>query len=206
MPPRIYVSPARNAAADEKRTRVLAAATALLRKEASISGVSMDAVAKAAGVTRLTVYNQFQSRRGLLEAVFDKIAGDGGLGRIAEAMTATDPGAAIDRLVEIFCDFWSHDEAIGRLSEAAASDPEFSQAIAERVERRRKSLTVLVERAFSKGEPAKSKRDAVDLIFTLTSYPTFAMLSPGRSPEAICTILKAASRAAMARVGEKNAR
>ena len=95
----------------------------------------MDAVAKAADVTRLTVYNQFQSRRGLLEAVFERIASEGGLGRIPEAMARTNPVAALERLIEIFCDFWSHDEAIGRLSEAAASDPEFAQAISERVER-----------------------------------------------------------------------
>src|SRR5665213_1862409 len=100
MPPRTYVSPARTAAAEEKRSRVLSAATALLREEASIAGVSMDAVAKAAGVTRLTVYNQFQSRRGLLEAVFERIASEGGLGRIPDAMVRTDPAAALERLVE----------------------------------------------------------------------------------------------------------
>jgi len=37
-------------------------------------------------VTRLTVYNQFGSRRGLLEAVFDNIARQGGLHEIADAM------------------------------------------------------------------------------------------------------------------------
>ena len=197
MPTRTYVSPARTAAADEKRARVLAAATALLRKEASIAGVSMDAVAKAADVTRLTVYNQFQSRRGLLEAVFERIASEGGLGRIPEAMAKTNPAAALERLIEIFCDFWSHDEAIGRLSEAAASDPEFAQAIGERVERRRKSLSVLLERAIPRGVSAKNRRDAVDLIFALTSYPVFAMLSDGRTPEMVCTIIKASARAAL---------
>jgi len=203
MPSRTYVSPARTAAAEEKRLRVVSAATALLRKEASIADVSMDAVAKAADVTRLTVYNQFKSRRGLLEAVFERIAREGGLGRIPEAMAGPDPAAALERLIEIFCDFWSHDEAIGRLSEAAAADPEFAQAIAERVERRRKSLAVLLGRAIPKGGSAKDRRDAVDLLFALTSYPVFAMLSEGRSPAAVGTILKASARAVLDRAGVK---
>ena len=118
-------------------------------------------------------------------------------------MAGPDPAAALERLIEIFCDFWSHDEAIGRLSEAAAADPEFAQAIAERVERRRKSLAVLLGRAIPKGGSAKDRRDAVDLLFALTSYPVFAMLSEGRSPAAVGTILKASARAVLDRAGAK---
>ena len=73
MPRRAYVSSVRTAAAAEKRDRVLKAAAKALRQDASIAHFSLDSVAKAAGVTRLTVYNQFGSRRGLLEAVFDEL-------------------------------------------------------------------------------------------------------------------------------------
>ena len=86
MPTRPYTSSIRTAAAAEKRERVIAAAARSLREDASIAGFSLDAVAKAAGVTRLTVYHQFGSRRGLLEAVFDDIARRGGLNEIAGAM------------------------------------------------------------------------------------------------------------------------
>src|ERR1700694_2848655 len=85
MPRRLYVSSVRAAAANEKRNRVLRAAADLLRERSSTISFSLDAVAKAAGVTRLTVYNQFGSRRGLLEAVFDQRARRGGVGRIAAA-------------------------------------------------------------------------------------------------------------------------
>jgi AcrR family transcriptional regulator len=91
MKSRSYVSPIRDAAAAEKRARVIEMAGRLLRGKAGISSFSLDAVAKAAGVTRLTVYKQFGSRRGLLEAVFDDRARQGGLGRIAEAMAMADP-------------------------------------------------------------------------------------------------------------------
>jgi AcrR family transcriptional regulator len=200
MPTRRYTSSLRAAAADEKRERVLAAALKLLREGQSISGVSVEAVARAADVTRLTVYNQFQSRRGLLEEVFDRVAGRGGLERIPDAMAMRDPAAAIEMLVQIFCEFWDHDPAIGRLSEAAGSDPEFAEAVNERNERRRKALSVLVGRLVQSGKMEKRRaQEVVDLIFALTSYPMFAQLRAHRRPaSAICGLIQQACRAALA--------
>src|SRR5207237_9663991 len=147
---RSYVSSVRTAAAAETRDRVIAAAAKCLREDASIASFSLDNVAKAAGVTRLTVYNQFGSRRALLEAVFDEIARQGGLAGIADAMAMTDPHAALERLVEIFCAFWSRDSAVGRLHDAMATDPEFAAALVERNERRRKAVGTLVGRMAGK--------------------------------------------------------
>ena len=95
MKKRAYVSSVRSEAAAEKRDRVIEAAAKLLREDASIARFSLDTVAKAAGVTRLTVYNQFGSRRGLLEAVFDDIARRGGLHEIADAMAMPGPLLAL---------------------------------------------------------------------------------------------------------------
>src|SRR6266403_4963915 len=160
MPTRPYVSSVRTAAATEKRARVIEAAARSLRQDASIASFSLDAVAKAAGVTRLTVYHQFGSRRGLLEAVFDEIARQGGLTEIADAMAMPDPNAALHRLVEIFCAFWNRDPAVGRLHEAMATDPEFAQALIGRNERRRKTVDVLVGRIDGKTTSPRSRRDA----------------------------------------------
>jgi AcrR family transcriptional regulator len=197
MPTRRYVSSLRAVAAAEKRDRVIEAAARLLREDASIASFSLDAVAKAAGVTRLTVYHQFGSRRGLLEAVFDDIARQGGLAGIAEAMAMADPHAALDRLVEIFCAFWSSDPAVGRLHEAMATDPEFAQALLERNERRRKTFNVLVRRAAGKTASPRARQDAVDMLFALTSLAMFAMLSPDRTVDEICALLKSACRNAL---------
>jgi AcrR family transcriptional regulator len=197
MPPRAYVSSVRAAAAAEKRERVLEAAAKLLREDAGIAHFSLDTVAKAAGVTRLTVYNQFGSRRGLLEAVFDGIARQGGLHQIADAMAMADPRDALDRLVEIFCAFWNRDPAVGRLHDAMATDPEFAEALIERNERRRKGLIALVERIAVKGASRQARQDAVDTIFALTSYPVFAMLQQGRSADEACRLIQSACRAAM---------
>jgi AcrR family transcriptional regulator len=200
MSTRPYVSSLRTAAAAAKRDRVIEAAAGLLRADASIAGFSLDAVAKAAGVTRLTVYHQFGSRRGLLEAVFDDIARRGGLTEIAKAMAMPDPRAALDRLVEIFCVFWNHDPAVGRLHEAMATDPEFAQALLERNERRREALNALVRRTAAKTASPRARRDAVDLIFALTSFAMFAMLSQDRSLDEVCGLLKSACHDALDRL------
>ena len=204
MTKRNYVSPARASAAAETRERIIAAGARLLRKDASIANFSLDVVAKAAGVTRLTVYNQFGSRRGLLEAVFDDIARDGGLFELPELMTMTDPRAALDRLVSIFCTFWSHDPAIGGLNQAVATDPEFGDSLVERNERRRELLSALLPRIADKQAAKRAMQDAVDLIFVLTSYATFAALSRQRSVEEVCRLLQAACRDAVDAVERKN--
>ena len=197
MSPRPYVSSVRIAAAAEKRARVIEAAARVLREDASIAAFSLDMVAKAAGVTRLTVYNQFGSRRGLLEAVFDDVARRGGLAAIADAMAMPDPYAALERLVEIFCAFWNSDPAVGRLHEAMATDPEFAQALLERNERRRKAVSALVRRIAGKTAPLRARRDAVDMIFALTSFAMFAMLRQKRSVDEVCKLVKSACRGAL---------
>src|SRR5947207_1168573 len=197
MATRRYVSSVRTAAAAAKRDRVIRAAARLLREGASIASFSLDAVAKAAGVTRLTVYHQFGSRRGLLEAIFDEIARQGGLVEVAEAMAMPDPRAALDRQVEIFCAFWSSDPAVGRLHEAMATDPEFAQALIERNERRRTTIDVLIRRIAGKIASARARQDAVDMIFALTSFAMFAMLSRDRSADNVRKLIKSACRGAL---------
>jgi AcrR family transcriptional regulator len=199
MSTRSYVSSVRAEAAAEKRDRVIQAAARFLREEESIAAFSLDAVAKAAGVTRLTVYNQFGSRRGLLEAVFDDIARRGRLMRLNDVMAAPDPWKGLDKLIEIFCDFWSSDPAVGRLHDAMATDPEFAQALLARNARRRQSLEELVARIAGNVAPRSARRDAVDLIFALTSCAMFQMLASERSAKAVCRLLKGAARAAIER-------
>jgi AcrR family transcriptional regulator len=202
MPTRRYVSSIRTAAAAEKRERIIEAAARSLREDASIANFSMDGVAKAAGVTRLTVYHQFGSRQGLLEAVFDEIARQGGLHRIADAMALPDSRAALDRLVEIFCAFWNRDPAVGRLHEAMATDPDFALAVIERNERRRKVVKVLIGRVTGTTTTSRARQDAVDMIFALTSFAMFAMLRRARSADQVCTLIKSACRHALDSVAD----
>jgi AcrR family transcriptional regulator len=182
---RRYASPARTAAAEQTRARLVETAAQLLADQPNISAFSLEAVAKAAGVTRLTVYHQFGSRRGLLEAVFDVTAAKAGImARIAGAMQKPDPRAALAALIGMFCAFWQEVRPMARLHDAAASDPELAEAVGARNERRRNAITVLMGR-MGRGED----RDLIDLVYTLTSYRTFEALREGRSDEEACRIV-----------------
>jgi len=199
MSPRPYRSSRRRVAAKRTRARLLKAASAML---AAPDGISLDAVAKRAGVTRLTVYNQFGSRRALLEAVFDDMAERGGLHRIREAMAKTDPQVALQQIVLIFCDFWSvHRGALWRLHAASATDPEFEESLRARNQRRRHLLSVLVDRMIEGG--AKSPEvviELIDVLFALTSVGFFWELTAGgRKANAVCHLIQALAADAVQR-------
>jgi AcrR family transcriptional regulator len=193
MSPRAYKSPRRDAAASATRERIVAAAAAILGAADGIRKFSLDAVAKKAGVTRLTVYNQFGSRRALMEAVFDERAASGGLYRIVEAMQDPDPQAALRRIIGIFCDFWNSDPGTMRLLHAAgASDAEFAESVHERNERRRSVLSAVVRRlAEGRALPPKALGNLVDALFALTSFAFFWQLTAGkRTAEAACKMIE----------------
>jgi len=191
--PRTYNSPRRIVAATQTRERIVVAAAAILATAEGISGFSLQAVADKAGVTRLTVYNQFGSRRTLLEAVFDDMAVRGGLHRIPGAMAGSDPQAGLLRVIAIFCDFWSFGcDALGPLHAAGASDPEFGASVRERNERRRRLLSVLVRR-MAEGRKLRPKAlgDLIDVLFALTSFQFFSQLTArGRTAEAACGLIQ----------------
>jgi AcrR family transcriptional regulator len=201
MSRRCYHSPVRAAAAAEKRDAVVKAAIELLRKR-SIAEFSLDSVAKAAAVTRLTVYNQFGSRRGLLEAVLDELAQHGRLLRLPEALEVQDPRVALSALVDIFCDFWAGDPAVAKLHDAAALDAEFGEALHARGELRRQLLKALVDRMGSGAATPPARREAVDLIFTLTGSAVHRSLSATQSDAAVRRILKAGCKAAVDRLDQ----
>jgi AcrR family transcriptional regulator len=191
--PRAYKSPRRDAAAARTRRRSVAAAATILGAAKGIGGFSLEAVAKKANVTRLTVYNQFGSRRSLLEAVFDERAANGGLHRIADVMAGSDPQAGLRQVIAIFCDFWSFDpKALGLLHAAGANDPEFEASVHERNERRRRLLSVLARRMAEDCQlRPKTIRDLVDVLFALTSFPFFSQLTAaGRTAEAACQLIQ----------------
>jgi AcrR family transcriptional regulator len=191
--PRVYNSPTRVVAATRTRERIVAAAAAILGTAEGIRGFSLQAVADKAGVTRLTVYNQFGSRRALLEAVFDDMAARGGLHRIRAAMARPDPQAGLLEIIAIFCDFWGFaPDALGPLHAAGVSDPEFGASVRERNERRRGLLSVLVRRmAKDRKLRPKALGDLIDVLFALTSFPFFSQLTAGgRSAKVACGLIQ----------------
>jgi len=199
MPPRAYVSSVRTAAAAEKRDRVLEAAAKLLREDASIARFSLDTVAKAAGVTRLTVYNQFESKAGLLEALFDSLAARGPLADMGDIFRHPDPLVALDEYVAVFGRFWTlNRRAHGRLRAAALHDEELAAAMAARNERRRKGVTELLRRLGDKARPVVSRPETIDVIYLLLSFDTFNELAgEARTPEDVVPTMRRLIRAVL---------
>src|SRR5437773_11948715 len=126
MSPRPYRLGRRKPAAQRTRARVLRAARELLTARAGAEPFSVEAVARRARVTRLTVYHQFGSRRGLLEALFDDMAAKGGLlEALPNAFRQADPEEALARFVATFGHFWAEGRPIvRRLQALGVLDPE----------------------------------------------------------------------------------
>ena len=197
-PPRPYRSPSRDAAAEATRSRIISAACTLLAG-GSKGPFSLEAVARKARVTRLTVYNHFDSKRGLLEAVFDDLAQRGGLFELAAVFSCADPGQALRSLVSVFCRFWAmHRTMLPNFRAAILADEEIAASLKQRAERRRQALAALVDRMIPEG--GQRGADLVDVLFALTAFEMFeALCVRDRSAAAVEALIQAAVESAVAR-------
>jgi len=172
MSPRHYSLGKRQAVIDESRRRVLDAARALLAEPSGYQAFTVDAVARRADVARATVYYQFRSKTGLLEALCDGLAEDGQMGDLPRAFAEPDPRAAVHQLIRVFAGFWAADRVVmRRLRALAALDPEVHDVITARDERRRQGLEVLAGRFGPAGDARQA--DAVRALLALTSFESF---------------------------------
>ena len=197
MSPRPYRLGKREEVIDQSRRRILDATRELLRDATAYPGLTVDAVARRADVARATVYYQFGSKTGLLEAVCDDLAEAGGMAELARVFTNPAPDAAIDGFITAFAGFWAADRIVmRRLRALAALDPDVGAVIAARDERRRQGLTVLVGRLpASAGAPAEQ---TVQMLYALTSFETFDTLAgPDRDLADALPIVTRLARAAL---------
>jgi AcrR family transcriptional regulator len=206
MSPRPYRLGQRQAAIDETRARVIAAARTLL-VSAEPGRFSIDAVAQHADVSRATVYYQFHSKLGLLEALFDSLGASGGLAGQADAFGLPDPLAALDRYVAVFGRFWGAEPTLHRrLRGLAALDPDLETALNARQEWRRHGITTLVDRLAGGQPPAggashQVRAEVIDTIFAVTSFETFDVLAgTQRTPESVIPLIQHLARAAAGRL------
>jgi AcrR family transcriptional regulator len=201
MSPRPYKLGQRQASSEQTRARILSAARELLMASQGFSGFSIEAVARQADVARMTVYHQFGSKIGLLEALFDSLASSGGMDQLASAFRRPEPLEALDDYIAVFSRFWDSDRLVTRrIHGLAALDPDFEQVIRARDERRRKGLGVLVGRLGEQhGRPAPEALDeVVNVLYTLISFEFFDTLAgPDRSLEEVTPIVRRLTRAAI---------
>jgi AcrR family transcriptional regulator len=178
--PRPYRLGQRQATTDQTRTRIINAARELLMISDGFTGFSIEAVARQADVARMTVYYQFGSKIGLLEALCDTLASQGGMEQMASAFRKPEPLEALAEYIAVFSRFWEADRPVTRrLRGLAALDPDFEQVIRSRDERRREGLRVLVQRFIQKYGPANiaSIEETINVLYTLISFECFDMLA-----------------------------
>jgi AcrR family transcriptional regulator len=191
----------RQVAVDQTRARIVEAARELLAAKDNISGFTMEAVARQAGVARMTVYYQFASKAGLLEALCDSLAARGGIERLAEAFARPEPLDALAEFIAVFTRFLDNErQVIRRLHGLAALDGDFEKVLQARAERRREGLRIILKRIAERhGRPRRRDFDeAVTLLWTLTSFETFYSLAgPGRKFEEVIPLVQQLARAAL---------
>jgi AcrR family transcriptional regulator len=153
----------------------------------------MEAVAREADISRLTIYYQFKSRSGLLEALYDHLANRGNMRQMSEAFREPNPRTALEKMIRTFVQFWASDPVVIRRLRAMSSlDTEIGDGIRARDFRRVYAANEILRRMNKhpreKTEPQNSS--VAEILAMLTSFETYDALSrAGQSNDAITEIL-----------------
>ncbi len=170
---------ARAQAAQSTRTRILDVASRLAADH-GFAGLTVEDVAAEAGVSRLTVYNHFTSRSGLLEAVAWSLFERADIALVRQARLAADEGDALRGFVSANVTFLAGFGPQGRAVLAAAShDPALRAVVdATYIAGRRSAIGELVERIDDAGRLRSgwSRDRACAALMILTSLDAFETL------------------------------
>jgi AcrR family transcriptional regulator len=182
MATRRYEQRLRAQAAAETRRRVLDAVYDQLR-EAPAQPVSVDRIARTAGVARSTIYVIFGSRAGLFDAFSADLLERGGFHRVLDAIADPDPRVTVrEGIAGGVHTFAAHRDVFRALVSMAALDPEAVGGAMQRSEQRRtKGMMRLARRLARHGllrERLGAKR-AADRLWVLTSFDAFDLLYTG---------------------------
>ena len=161
------------------RARILDAVLALLN-EGNFHDTSMEALADRAGVTRVTLYRTFGSRRALLEGLAWHIAGHARLDRVDAAHALPDVRAAVRQVLRANCQMFSQlGEALPLALELSRSDIDMRAFIdATYHGRRHRAMETLAARVVNEDAASAgwTKKRIADAMLVLSSYEAFATL------------------------------
>lgn len=154
------------------RNKILTAARQNLIA-AGYRNLSLEQVATDAEVTRVTIYRQFGSKLGLLDAVADDLSQRAGLVAGMHAAAALDdPVAAFRAMVSRTCRFWNTDpDLFRRLISLSAVDPEAHRVVSSREQWRFAQVAQFVARLAEAGRlrsPFDTQRAGVVVAATVS--------------------------------------
>ena len=180
---RAYEQKARAESAAETRRRIIGAVIDRLRK-APAERISVDAVARNAGVSRSTVYLTFGSRAGLFDAVALELYDRAGYPRLLEAVRVPDPRdtlrGGITAGVHIFASYRDVFRALYSMEEL---ENEATGGAISRVEENRANGMMWLARRLSRHKqlrPGVKIADAAHVLWIAASFEAFDLLYTGR--------------------------
>ena len=180
---RTYEQRARAEEAERTRMRIIEAVFERLR-EAPAERVSIDRIARMAGVARSTVYAIFGSRSGLFDAVARELADRSGYARLVDAKHQPDARdhlrvgfRAASGMFAANRDIYRALRSMAQLDEGAVGD-----AVRRTDEERAAGMARLAGRLAEQGVLREdlSRKDAEDILWMLSSFESFDELFTNR--------------------------
>jgi AcrR family transcriptional regulator len=203
MAKRRYDQRLRAEAAEETRLRILDAVGDRLR-EAPAEPVSVDRIARMAGVARSTVYLIFGSRAGLFEAFADHLFERTGYERLLRAVSAEDAREHMAGGITTGAEMFGHDRDVWRaLISMSHLDPEAVGNVVRRHETERaggmkRVARRLAEQGYLRDDATEEQ--AADMLWLFTGFDAFDVLYTGRGmsvEETGATLVAMAERAVL---------
>ena len=207
MSPRPYAQQVRAESTAQTRRRILDAVYERLR-QAPAERVTVDGVARDAGVSRATIYLVFGDRTGLFDAIGADLLERSGFTEVMRAIDDPDPRAAVDRFLHATTQMYARNHDVLRsLFAMAQIDPTaLGGSIARMEDGRRHGMRLLAHRLADEGQ-LRDDADpvqAVDLLWLMSSFTSFDLLATGhgRTPEQIADTFLATLERSRANAGE----
>jgi AcrR family transcriptional regulator len=181
MDKRQYVQRARAEAAEATRRRILEAARATLER-GPLGALKLDEVARAAGVSRSTLYLLYGSRAGLFDALARHLRDTSGFEKLVAAFRLPDALEALRAAQREAVGVYATMPHLARaLFTLGAIDPDAVAAIRAIEDGRRPGQAALARRLADEGylRAGVSIDEATDILTVITSFQAFDELFTG---------------------------
>ena len=166
-----------------------------------VAALTMEAVARAAGVSRVSIYDHFGDRSGLIEALTWRMFQQHDVGRVRQARLQDDVRRSLVGFVRENTRYqYSFGPRAMKLLRVAMDDPDAAKVVRlVYIESRRASIRELIDRLDDAGELAKgwSVERATDALMVITSLEslegliTHAALDPDSAADVLAGLAEA---------------
>jgi AcrR family transcriptional regulator len=169
------------------RQRILESARELIQDQ-GLEGANIQAIAKQAGVTRPTVYQQFGSQQELMLAVMHDAIDRADVRSVRKALQLPDAGQAVRGMLRGSCRFWDSEFTLfSRFKGLATMEASAATVDRQKEQVRRGHVENIIGRLHNDGllRQRLGRKEAVERLYLLSSFEVFERLrSAGNTVEA----------------------